>query len=88
MEAEYKEDVMSIVSLVDVENASDEVKNAVYKHLSGGHTLTNEKRTLLHNVPAFWALEGKSYEMSAELKKFISPRAANLFEYAISVEND
>ena len=79
---------MSIVSLVDIDNASDEVKEAVKKHLEGGHTITNEKRTLLHNVPSFWALEGKSYEMSEELKKFISPRAANLFEYAISVEND
>lgn len=79
---------MEIVSLIDVENASQEVKEAVKKHLEDGHTITNEKRTLLHNVPAFWALEGKSYEMSRELKRFISPRAANLFEYAISVEND
>ncbi len=79
---------MSIISLVDVDNASDDVKEAVARHLADGHTITNEKRTLLHNVLSFWALEGKSYEMSAELKKFISPRAANLFEYAISVEND
>ncbi len=79
---------MSVVSLIDIDNASAKVKEAVNKHLADGHTITNEKRTLLHNVPAFWALEGKSYEMSAELKKFISPRAANLFEYAISVEND
>ena len=79
---------MSVISLIDIDNASAEVKEAVKKHLEDGHTVTNEKRTLLHNVPAFWALEGKSYEMSAELKKFISPRAAALFEYAISVEND
>ena len=79
---------MSIISLVDVDNASDEVKEAVKQHLADGHTITNEKRTLLHNVPAFLALEGKSYEMSAELKRFISSRAANLFQYAISVEND
>ena len=79
---------MSIVSLIDVDNASDEVKEAVKKHLEDGHSMTNEKRTLLHNVPAFWALEGKSYEMSAELKRFITSRAANLFQYAISVEND
>ena len=88
-EAEFKERKnMSIISLVDIDNASDEVKAAIKKHLDDGHTITNEKRTLLHNVPSFWALEGKSYEISAELKKFISPRAANLFEYAISVEND
>lgn len=79
---------MSVISLVDIDNASEEVKEAVKKHLEDGHTITNEKRTLLHNVPSFWALEGKSYEMSAELKKFITPRAAALFEYAISVEND
>jgi hypothetical protein len=87
-EAVFKEENMSVVSLIDIDNASAKVKEAVNKHLADGHTITNEKRTLLHNVPAFWALEGKSYEMSAELKKFISPRAANLFEYAISVEND
>ena len=79
---------MDIVSLIDIDNASQEVKDAINRHLADGHSITNEKRTLLHNIPSFWALEGKSYELSAELKKFISPRAANLFEYAISVEND
>ena len=79
---------MDIVSLIDIDNASQEVKNAINRHVADGHSITNEKRTLLHNIPSFWALEGKSYELSAELKKFISPRAANLFEYAISVEND
>ena len=79
---------MDIVSLIDIDNASQEVKNAINRHVAEGHSITNEKRTLLHNIPSFWALEGKSYELSAELKKFISPRAANLFEYAISVEND
>jgi hypothetical protein len=79
---------MDIVSLIDIDNASQEVKDAISRHVAEGHSITNEKRTLLHNIPSFWALEGKSYELSAELKKFISPRAANLFEYAISVEND
>ena len=79
---------MDIVSLIDIDNASQEVKDAINKHVAEGHSITNEKRTLLHNIPSFWALEGKSYELSTELKKFISPRAANLFEYAISVEND
>ena len=77
-----------IISLVDIEQASDEVKDAVKKHLDDGYQITNEKRTLLHNVKAFEALEVKSYEMSRELKRFIPSRAANLFEYAISVEND
>ncbi len=79
---------MPVISLVDIDTAPIEVRNAIEKHVAEGHTVTNEKRTLLHNVPSFEALECKSYEISAELKKFISPRAANLFEYAISVEND
>jgi hypothetical protein len=50
---------MPIVSLIDIDHASDQVKEAVQKHLMDGHTITNEKRTLLHNIPSFWALEGK-----------------------------
>ncbi len=79
---------MSLISLIDPSTASEDVRAAIEKHLEDGHALTNEKRTLLHNVPSFWALEGKSYEISAELKRFISSRAANLFQYAISAEND
>lgn len=79
---------MSVIDLVDINNASDDVKEAVEKHLAKGYRMTNEKRTLLHNVTAFEALEGKSYEVSKELQKFVTPRAADLFEYAISVEND
>lgn len=79
---------MPVIDLVDIETAPEATKEAVRKHLEKGYSITNEKRTLLHNVAAFEALEAKSYEMSKELQKFISPRAANLFEYAISVEND
>ena len=63
---------MPIIDLVDIDNASDEVKEAVKKHLDKGYTITNEKRTLLHNVPAFEALEVKSYEMSKERQIFLS----------------
>ena len=79
---------MPIIDLIDLENAPADAKEAAERHLAKGYSMTNEKRTLLHNVTAFEALEGMSYEVSKELKKFISPRAANLFEYAISVEND
>ena len=77
-----------IISLVKPENASETARAAAEAHLAKGYRLTNEKRTLLHNAVAFNALEDMSYAVSAEMKKFTGSRAANLFEYAISLEND
>ena len=77
-----------IISLVEPENASETARAAAEAHLAKGYRLTNEKRTLLHNAVAFNALEDMSYAVSAEMKKFTGHRAANLFEYAISLEND
>ena len=77
-----------VISLVDPETAPEETKKAVQAHLAKGYRMTNEKRTLLHNVTAFNALEGMSYAMSAEMQRFTTRRAANLFQYAISLETD
>ncbi len=78
----------AVISLVDPANAPEDVRKAAEVHLAKGYRLTNEKRTLLHNAVAFEALEGMSYAVSAEMKKFTGHRAANLFQYAISLEND
>ena len=78
----------AVISLVDPANAPEDVRKAAEAHLAKGYRLTNEKRTLLHNAVAFEALEGMSYAVSAEMKKFTGHRAANLFQYAISLEND
>lgn len=77
-----------VISLVDIKTAPADIRKAAEKHLAKGYAMTNEKRTLLHNRVAFEALEGMSYAVSAELKKFVGSRAANLFEYALSLEND
>ena len=79
---------MAVIDLIELESAPPEVRQAAEKHLAKGYSMTNEKRTLLHNVQSFEALEGMSYAVSAELKRFVTPRAAGLFEYAISLEND
>lgn len=79
---------MPRIPLIDIDNASDEVKKAVADHLADGYRITNEKRTLLHNVTAFDALEVKSYAVDRELQRLVGKRAADLFEYAISLEND
>ena len=78
----------AVISLVDPANAPEDVRKAAEAHLAKGYRMTNEKRTLLHNAVAFEALEGMSYAVSAEMKKFTGHRAANLFQYAISLEND
>lgn len=79
---------MPYIEKIDLETASDEVKKAVDEHLAMGYRITNEKLTLLHNVTCFTALEVYSYAVDRELQKIIGERAAEFFEYAISLEND
>ena len=79
---------MPRISVIDPANSSPEVKEAIAKHLSQGYRLTNEKLTLVHNVTAFEALEAQSYAVDRELQRLVGKRAADFFEYAISVEND
>lgn len=79
---------MARITEIDIEKASEEVKSTVSAHLAKGHRITSEKRTLLHNVTAFLALEESSYSLDDELQKLIGKRAADFYEYAISVKND
>ena len=79
---------MARISRIDPETASPEVRGAIDAHLAEGYRLTNEKLTLLHNVTAFNALEAQSYALDRELQRLVGKRAADFFEYAISVQND
>jgi alkylhydroperoxidase family enzyme len=79
---------MPRISKINPENASPEVRAAIDAHLSEGYRLTNEKLTLLHNVIAFNALEAQSYALDREFQRLVGKRAADFFEYAISLEND
>ena len=56
--------------------------------MADGYTITKEKLTLLHNVPCFEALEVESYRIDRELQKFVTERAAFIYEYAISLGNE
>ena len=73
---------------IDTESAPQEIKEIIDRHVAEGHRMTGEKRTLLHNAAAFEALETSSYHLDDELQRLIGKRAADFFEYAISVEND
>ena len=41
---------MGRIKMIDPENASPEVKEAIQQHLAQGYKLTNEKKTLLHII--------------------------------------
>ena len=78
---------MPRIEQVNLERVPEAVKLTVAEHLVRGYRLTNEKRTLLHNLTAFQALEEGSYALDRELQRFVGKRAADFFEYAISAEN-
>lgn len=71
---------MSYISKIDLSTAPQEVRAAVDNHLAQGYQLTNEKLTL--------TLEESSYELDRELQRLIGKRAADFYEYAISLQND
>jgi len=79
---------MPRISKINPETASLEARAAIEAHLADGYRITNEKLTLLHNVTAFNALEAQSYAVDRELQRLVGKRAADFFEYAISLENE
>ena len=81
-------DKTPIISEIDPEKAPEEIRQIIKDHLAQGYQLTAEKRTLLHNGPAFNAVEGGSYAVARELEKHIGWRASAFFEFAISEENE
>ena len=81
-------DKTPVISEIDPETAPEEIKKIIEAHLAEGYQLTGEKRTLLHNGPAFNAVEGGSYAVAKELERYIGRRAAVFFEFAVSEENE
>jgi Uncharacterized conserved protein len=78
---------MARIKKIDLEHAPESVRRAAAAHTARGYRITNEKLTLLHDLPAFEALEEGSYALDRELQRLIGKRAADFFEYAISVQN-
>ena len=79
---------MGRISQIDPETAPAAVKAAIWKHIAEGRKITNEKRTLLHNVNAFNAVEVASYALDDDLQRLIGKLDGDLYEYAVSVSND
>jgi alkylhydroperoxidase family enzyme len=73
--------------MTDYESAPAEVKREYDDQIKKNGRVTNMKRTLLHNVPAFHAYM-EWYTLYDQLAAFISGRAISLYSYAISQAND
>jgi alkylhydroperoxidase family enzyme len=73
--------------MIDYESAQTEVKREYDDQIKKNGRVTNMKRTLLHNVPAFHAYM-EWYTLRDQLAAFISGRAVSLYSYAISQAND
>lgn len=73
---------MPRISEIDPAHAPEAIQKIIADHVSDGHALTAEKRTLLHN-----AVEAGSYALDDELQRLIGKRAADFYEYAISQKN-
>lgn len=78
---------MAFLSMTDYETASDEVKREYDDQIQKHGRITNMKRTLLHNVPAFKAYM-EWYTLYDLLVPVVGERALSLYSYAISNGND
>ena len=78
---------MSYLSMTDYDSASEEVKREYDDQIAKHGRITNMKRTLLHNVPAFKAYM-EWYTLYDLLEPVIGDRALSLFSYSISNGND
>ena len=78
---------MGRISMIDPQTAPENVQEVIRRHLAGGHQLTNEKRTLLHNLAAFNAVEAASYALDDELQRLIGKLDGDLFERKLISKN-
>ncbi len=78
---------MSYIPMTEYDTASAEVRREYDDQIAKHGRITNMKRTLLHDVPAFKAYM-EWYTLYDELAPEIGDRAMSLFSYAISNSND
>ena len=79
---------MARIPEIIVEQASDEIKELLKKHVAEGHRVTNVKRIILNHLPSFRSLELGQYDLDDDLQRLIGKLDGDIFEYAISVQND
>lgn len=78
---------MSFLPMTEYESSSEEVKREYEDQIAKHGRITNMKRTLLHNVPAFKAYM-EWYTLYDQLVPVIGDRAISLLSHAISEGNE
>ena len=78
---------MAYIPMTEYGSASPEVRAEYDDQIAKHGRITNMKRTLLHNVPAFKAYM-EWYTLYDELQPVLGDRALQLLSYAISANND
>lgn len=78
---------MPYIPMTEYESSSDEVKKEYEDQIAKHGRITNMKRTLLHDVPAFKTYMDW-YKLYDELQPVFGDRALTVFSYAISTGND
>lgn len=78
---------MSFLPMTEYETADEAVRREYDDQIAKHGRITNMKRTLLHNVPAFKAYM-EWYTLYDLLTPVIGERALSLFSYSISNGND
>lgn len=73
--------------MTDYETAGDDVKKEYDDQIEKHGRITNMKRTLLHNVPAFHAYM-EWYTLKDLIVPFLGERPFSLFSYSISAGNN
>lgn len=76
------------ISLITQENASPEALRAMREHEASGPRMSNMKRTMLHSVPLFEAMNHIMATADSQLRGRIPQRAMIIFFYAITSGND
>ena len=79
---------MARIPEINIEEASDEIKGILKQHVADGHRITNVKRIILNHLPSFKTLELGQYDLDDDLQRLIGKLDGDIFEYAISSEND
>jgi alkylhydroperoxidase family enzyme len=78
---------MSFLPMTEYEDASPDIRREYDDQIAKNGRVTNMKRTLLHNVPAFKAYM-EWYTLKDQVVPFIGERGLSLYSYAISTAND
>ena len=76
------------ISLLTKENAGLDALRAMEAHEAAGGKMSNMKRTMLHDVPLFEAMNHIMATADRQLRGRIPQRAMTLFFYTITTGND